>query len=120
MRRKLRYYGDWLREAREVIVASDIELGYGTDFVAVHYPYEGGWEFYNMLGSGVDPLRALAGATRVNAKIVEMEDSIGAIAPGYYADVAAWKRDLLTDPCALLDCAFSMKGGKIFRTEADI
>ncbi len=120
MERKLRYYGEWLREAREVIVNSDNELGYGTDFVAVHYPYEGGWEYANMLDSGVEPFRALAGATRVNAKILEMENDIGRIAPGFYADIAGWKRDLLTDPHALLDCAFSMKGGKVFKTEADI
>lgn len=120
MQRKLRYYGDWLREAREVIVKSDIDLGYGTDFVSVHYPYEGGWEFCNMVNSGVDPMRALAGATRINAKILQMENTIGAVAPGYFADIAAWKRDLMTDPYALLDCAFSMKGGKIFRTEADV
>ena len=120
MQRKLRYYGDWLREAREVIVASDIDLGYGTDLVSVHYPYESGWEFYNMVRSGIAPLRALAGATRINAKILEMENDIGAVAPGYFADVAAWKRDPLTDPAALLDCAFCMKGGKVFKTEADI
>ena len=120
MQRKLRYYGDWLREAREVIVKSDIDLGYGSDFVALHYPYESGWEFYNMMNSGVEPLRALKGATRVNAKILQKEKEIGAIAPGYFADIAAWKRDPLSDPAALLDCAFSMKGGKIFRTESDI
>ncbi len=120
MEKKLRYYGEWLREAREVIVNSDIELGYGTDFVAVHYPYESGWEFFNMVNSGVAPLRALAGATRVNAKICEMQDCVGKLAPGYYADIAGWRRDILTDPAALLDCAFSMKGGKIYKTEADI
>ena len=120
MQRKLRKYQEWLMDARKVIVNSDIPLGYGTDFVAVHNPYEGGWEYNSMLTSGVDPFRALAAATRVNADILSMPNDIGAIAPGYYADIAAWKRDLLSDPHALLDCYFVMKDGVVYKTEQDI
>ena len=56
--------------------------------------------------------RALEAATKVNAEILQLDDKIGTIEAGKLADIAAWKRDLLTDPCALLDCAFVMKEGK--------
>ena len=46
-----------------------------------------------------------------------MDDKIGTIEVGKLADIAAWKRDLLTDPYALLDCAFVMKEGIIYQTE---
>ncbi len=46
-----------------------------------------------------------------------LEDKIGTLEPGKYADIAAWKRDLMTDPYALLDCAFVMKEGVIYPTE---
>lgn len=56
-------------------------------------------------------------ATKVNSEILQLEDKIGTLEPGKYADIAAWKRDLMTDPYALLDCAFVMKEGVIYPTE---
>ncbi len=120
MEKKLRRYKDMLIESRRLVVNSDIEIGYGTDIVAVHNPYECGWEFFSMRNSGIDPFRALAAATRVNAKILDMAGEIGEISPGFLADIAAWKRDLLTDPSALLDCHFVMKDGVVYETEQDI
>lgn len=103
-----------------MIVKSRLELGYGTDFVATHNPYDAGYEYQTWLKSGIDPFRALKGATRVNAKILNMEGKIGGIAPGFYADISGWERDLLTDPDALLDCAFVMKDGIIYPTESSL
>ncbi len=117
---KLIKYADWLGRARKMIVKSRLELGYGTDFVATHNPYDAGYEYQTWLKSGIDPFRALKGATRVNAKILNMEGKIGGIAPGFYADISGWERDLLTDPDALLDCAFVMKDGIIYPTESSL
>ena len=111
--RKLRAYAERLTEARKVIRQSNLTLGYGTDFVAVHQPYENGYEYSAWLRSGMDPFRALKAATSVNAKILRRDD-IGQIAPGKLADISAWNRDLLTDHEALLDCAFVMKGGVVY------
>ena len=118
--KKLKHYKEMLTESRRMIVSGDVEIGYGTDIIAVHDPFESGWEYHSMLNSGIEPFRALAAATRVNAKILGMSDKIGAIAPGYYADVAAWKRNLLTDPMALLDCCFVMKDGIVYEAEQDV
>ena len=117
MQMKLIRYGEWLIRARRAIVDSGIAFGYGTDFVAQHACYENGYEYETMLRSGVDPFRALAAATRVNAKTLGMEKDIGALAPGRFADIAAWPRDLLADPKALLNCCFVMKGGVVYTPE---
>lgn len=112
---KLRQYANRLKKGREVIINSKLRLGYGTDFVAVHHPYENGYEFESWINSGISPYRALKAATSINADILQM-DEVGSIQVNKLADIAAWKRDPLTDPKALLDCAFVMKDGAIYST----
>lgn len=113
---KLREYSERLKEGRKVIINSKLRLGYGTDFVAVHNAYENGYEYESWLKSGIDPFRALKAATSVNAGILGISDIVGTIEPGKLADISGWKRDLLTDPKALLDCAFVMKEGTTYDT----
>lgn len=113
-RRKLELYKEALQAGREVICSSRIRLGYGTDFVAVHQNYESGYEYEAWMNSGMKPFDALKAATRVNAGILGLEDRIGTVEPGKYADLAGWKRDLMTDKRALLDCAFVMKEGVVY------
>ena len=117
-RQKLELYKDALQAGREVICSSNIKLGYGTDFVANHQNYESGYEFMAWMNSGMDPFRALKAATRINAEIVGLSSEIGSIEPGKAADVAAWRRDIMHDPKALLDCAFVMKEGKVYEPES--
>lgn len=116
-RAKLEQYKDVLIAGREAICRSHIKLGYGTDFVANHQNYDSGWEYAAWLNSGMDPFRTLRAATATNAGILHLQDKVGTLEPGKLADVAAWRRDLLTDPKALLDCAFVMKEGVVYDTE---
>ncbi len=109
--RKLRYYRNNLVETRELLKKSNLRLGYGTDLVVGYQNYEGGREYSAWLRNGMDPFRTLKAATAVNADILGISDIVGTIERGKYADIAAWKRDLLTDDKALLDCAFVMKEG---------
>ena len=110
--RKLRYYRDNLVESRELLKNSNLRLGYGTDLVVNYQNYECGREYSAWLRNGMDPFRTLKAATAVNADILGISGKVGTIEPGKYADIAAWKRDLLRDDKALLDCAFVMKEGK--------
>lgn len=117
--RKLRSYQKRLQDSRDVIRKSNIKLGYGTDLVAVYQPYENGREYACWLRSGMNPFRALKAATSVNAEILGLHD-VGVLAPGKRADISAWKRDLLHDENALLDCAFVMKDGVQYQTECGL
>ncbi len=110
--RKLRHYRDNLVKTRELLKNSKLRLGYGTDLVVNYQNYECGREYSAWLRNGMDPFRTLKAATAVNADILGIAESIGTIEPGKIADIAGWKRDLLTDDKALLDCGFVMKEGK--------
>ena len=109
--RKLRYYREQLVESRRLLIDSDLRLGYGTDLVVNYQNYECGREYSAWLRNGISPYRALKAATAENARILGLENEIGTIEPGKLADVAAWRRDILKDDKALLDCAFVMKEG---------
>ncbi len=113
---KLRQYSTRLQEGRKVIINSKIKLGYGTDFVTVHNAYENGYEYESWMNSGMEPFRILKAATSTNAEILGLSHLIGTIEAGKLADLSGWKRDLLTDPKALLDCSFVMKEGKTYET----
>ncbi|WP_279009439.1 amidohydrolase family protein [Synergistes jonesii] len=62
----------------------------------------------------VPALRTLVAATSANAKIVGRSD-IGEIVQGKLADIAGWRRDVLSDFDALSECSFVMKEGVIYK-----
>ena len=112
MRQKMLIYAEKLRASRDVIIKSNIRLGYGSDNVHSRQNYESAYEYASMLRSGVPSLRVLRAATSVNAVILGKGDELGCLRPGYIADIAAWPLNLLENPDALFDCRFSMKAGK--------
>ena len=116
--RKLHKYQKRLQEGRAVTLASSIKLGYGTDIVTNYDSFDHGVEYRCWLESGADPFRALQAATKNNAEICGIDDIVGTVEPGKYADLAGWKRDLLTDPDALRDCGFVMKEGIVYPAES--
>ncbi len=68
-----------------------------------------------MVEYGLPPLDALRAATSTNAAILHMQDKIGAIRPGLYADIIAVKGNPAKDIAALKNVRFVMKGGRVYR-----
>ena len=114
---KLRKFAPRLKESRKIIRDSKIRLGFGSDFCAVHQPYESWYEYRSWMRSGMGAFRTLKAATSVNAGILKMDHLIGTIEPGKLADIAGWHRDLLNDCNALSECDFVMKDGKVYPTD---
>jgi imidazolonepropionase-like amidohydrolase len=64
--------------------------------------------------AGMTPAEALAAATTNGAALLGMEKSLGAVAPGYFADIVAVEGDPLADIQVVIDrVRWVMKGGKV-------
>jgi len=72
-------------------------------------------EFELMVRYGMTPLAVLKADLLNGAKLLAWEGQIGALRPGYLADVIAVSGDPLQDIAALEKVAFVMKGGVIYR-----
>jgi imidazolonepropionase-like amidohydrolase len=66
---------------------------------------------------GATPLFTLRMATTVNAEIIGMKDSVGAVEKGKFADMIAVEGDPLADITEMQRVRFVMKGGEVVRKE---
>jgi imidazolonepropionase-like amidohydrolase len=68
--------------------------------------------------AGMTPIDALRAGTSMAAKMLRLDKKIGAIAPGYFADIDAIEADPTKDIHALRGIGFVMKGGDVIRNDA--
>ena len=68
-----------------------------------------------MVDYGMTAAAALESATSINARVLQMENDIGRIRPGLFADLVAVEGDPTEDISALRKVRFVMKGGEIYR-----
>jgi imidazolonepropionase-like amidohydrolase len=66
---------------------------------------------------GAKPVYTLRMATTVNAEIIHMQDRIGTIEKGKFADLVATSGDPLQDMTEMQRIKFVMKGGTIFKDD---
>ncbi len=115
MREKFEKYSDQLKKSRQVILNSNIRLGYGSDIVGTKPVYESWREFQSWINSGATALRTLKAATFENAKILGIEDRLGTIEVGKIADIVGFAGELENNPEGVKDCRFVMKDGEVFK-----
>jgi imidazolonepropionase-like amidohydrolase len=72
-------------------------------------------EFNLMVKYGMTPLATLQADLLNGAKLLAWQDQIGALKPGYLADIIAVPGDPLTDIRVLQEVTFVMKGGTVYR-----
>ena len=72
-------------------------------------------EFVLMVKFGMTPLASIQAGTINAAKLLQWENQIGALKPGFQADVVAVPGNPLDDIAALQKVAFVMKAGVVYR-----
>ena len=100
-------------KALKLAKAEGVTIAFGTDAGVFEHGRNAG-EFALMVDwGGMTPREALASATTVAAKLLDKENEIGRIAPGYSADIIAVDGDPLTDVRSLEKVGFVMARGRI-------
>ncbi|WP_380874166.1 amidohydrolase [Sphingomonas sp. DBB INV C78] len=103
-------------------IKMNINIALGTD----QFPYEPNSgttatvaeaELY--VKAGMSPLQALQAATIQPAKMLGMDKDVGRIQTGQYADIIAVDGDPTKDIGTLRTIGFVMKGGTVYRDDAD-
>ena len=94
-------------------IKAGVPIAMGSDAVFTGFG-ENARELERFVEAGMTPAQALRAATSDGARLVGMEKDIGAIAPGYYADIVAVDGDPLADITAVTrHVTWVMKGGKV-------
>ena len=87
---------------------------YGTD--AGVYPHgDNAKQFAYMVNHGMTSLEAIQSATIVAAKVMNWEDRVGQIKPGYFADIIAVRDNPLLNIRLLEDINVVIKGGVVYK-----
>jgi imidazolonepropionase-like amidohydrolase len=112
------------------MLAAGVKLGYGSGSAPV---YNGQGRIYNtacncshgvqsemfpvFVSWGATPVYTLRMATSVNAEILHMDNNIGAVEKGKFADLIAVAGDPLQDITEMQRVKFVMKGGAVVRDD---
>jgi imidazolonepropionase-like amidohydrolase len=94
-------------------VKAGVKIAMGSDAVFTGFG-ENTRELARFVDAGMTPAQAIAAATTNGAALLGMDKSLGAVAPGYYADIVAVEGNPLNDIHAIINgVRWVMKGGKV-------
>ncbi len=100
---------------KRALTRPDLKIVFGTDAVAGAHGRNFEELIYRVQEGGQDPAQAIVSATSLAAQSLDLEDTIGSIAPGMEADLIAVDGNPLTDITALRRVVFVMKGGHVYK-----
>jgi imidazolonepropionase-like amidohydrolase len=91
-----------------------VKIAFGTD-VGAYAHGTSTIEFLKMVEYGMKPIDAIRSATTTASELLRMENSIGTIEPGKFADIIAVQGNPLEDIKSIQKNVFVMKEGKVHR-----
>jgi imidazolonepropionase-like amidohydrolase len=91
-----------------------VRIAAGTDFVMSDHT----WallpeELVYLTQLGLSPMEAIESATRVGAEVLGLENEMGTVEPGKWADLILVDRNPLDDITALAEVSWVMQGGRV-------
>ena len=91
-----------------------VKIAFGTDAGGFDWKINPAKEFPLMVKGGMTPAQALRSANMTAAELLGMQDMIGSLETGKYADIVAVPGDPMTDIQQLQKVNFVMKGGVVY------
>ncbi|MGH9643617.1 MAG: amidohydrolase family protein [Terriglobales bacterium] len=92
-----------------------VKIAFGTDAGGFDWKIDPAKEFPYMVNWGMTPAQAIRAATASAAELLDMQDKIGTIEPGKFADIVAVPGDPMKDVTLLQQVDFVMKGGVVYK-----
>jgi imidazolonepropionase-like amidohydrolase len=99
---------------KRALTHKDLKIVYGTDAVAGAHGRNYEEFIVRVRDGGQEAMAALMSATSISAASLNLQNKIGAIAPGMDADIIAMDGNPLQDVTATRRVVFVMKGGKVY------
>jgi len=108
---------DLTAKAFALALRKGVKISYGTD--AGGYPWTElqAREFSYMVKYGMTPMQAIQAATTVAAELLGMQDKLGSVESGKFADIIAVDTDPLKDISSLERVTFVMKAGTVYKND---
>jgi imidazolonepropionase-like amidohydrolase len=100
---------------KRAVATPNLKMVLGTDAVAGAHGHNADEIVERVRQGNQKPMDAIVSATSMAARSLNLDTTIGTLAPGYEADLIALDGDPLTDITAVTRVAFVMKGGKIYK-----
>ncbi len=91
-----------------------VKIAFGTDAGGFDWKINPAREFPLMVKSGMTPAQALRSANMTAAELLGMQDKIGSVEVGKFADIVAVPGDPMADVKQLEKVNFVMKGGAVY------
>ncbi|PYP87548.1 MAG: amidohydrolase [Candidatus Angelobacter sp. Gp1-AA117] len=108
----IKIHADTFRKA----LNAGVKIAFGTDVGGFDWNIDPAIEFPLMVKYGMTPAQAIRSATLSGAELLGMQNDIGTVSPGKYADIVAVKGDPLSDISLLQKIDFVMKGGEVYKS----
>ena len=106
----IRIHEDTFRRAMK----TGVKIAFGTDAGGFDWKINPAKEFPIMVKYGMTPAQALHSSNMVAAGLLGMQDKIGSVEAGKYADIVAVPGDPMVDVQQLEKVNFVMKGGTVY------
>ena len=100
---------------KKAVATPNLKLVLGTDAVAGAHGRNADEIVERVKQGNQKPMDAIVSATSLSAKSLNLDRTIGTLAPGYEADLVALDGDPASDITAVTRVVFVMKGGKVYK-----
>ena len=92
-----------------------VKIAFGTDVDAFEWDMSPARQLVTMVKWGMTPAQALRAATIRGSELMQMQNDIGTLEAGKYADIIAVHGNPLQDISVMQKITFVMKGGVVFK-----